>query len=143
MNSAMEESFEYATGRWLPQRVRRLNPHFTYSYHIQSGHGSWWNMLNRIIILGCVCAAFAATAAPVRRRDMNTPYRETRQGVLRPLSEIEASVVPGMKRRGCTYIGAEYDPNNLQYRLKFMNDGNVIWIDVDGRSGKIVAQAGL
>lgn len=71
-----------------------------------------------------------------------TPYREMHEGMIRPLQSIEANVVPQMKRQGASYIGAEYDPQSLRYRLKFMNDGSVIWVDVDGRNGAIVAQSG-
>jgi hypothetical protein len=69
-------------------------------------------------------------------------YRDTRNGAVRSLQSIEAGVVPNMKRQGASYIGAEYNAQSLQYRLKFMNDGSVIWIDVDGRSGAVVGQAG-
>jgi hypothetical protein len=30
----------------------------------------------------------------------------------------------------------------MRYRLKFVRGSSVIWIDVDGRSGAIIAQAG-
>jgi len=79
---------------------------------------------------------------PRHFNDTVTPYRETREGMIRPLQSIEASVVPQMKRQGATYIGAEYDSQSLRYRLKFMNDGSVIWVDVDGRNGAVVAQSG-
>jgi hypothetical protein len=47
-----------------------------------------------------------------------------------------------MKRRGANYIGAEFDSDVMRYRLKFVRGSSVIWIDVDGRSGAIIAQAG-
>jgi len=71
-----------------------------------------------------------------------SPYRDTHQGMIRPLQSIEAVVVPDMKRKGAIYIGAEYRPQFLQYRLKFMHEGNVIWVDVDGRTGAVVALSG-
>jgi hypothetical protein len=79
---------------------------------------------------------------PHRINDPVTPYREIRDGMIKPLQSIEASVVPQMKRQGAAYIGAEYDSQSLRYRLKFMNDGSVIWVDVDGRNGVVVAQSG-
>jgi len=81
-------------------------------------------------------------ARPIHQSDTFTSYRDTRQGTVRSLQSIEATVIPRMKRSGASYIGAEYNGQSLQYRLKFMNDGSVIWIDVDGRSGNVVGQAG-
>ena len=91
--------------------------------------------------------AFAVIAlshglAQAQQRDGATPYHDTHQGMVQKLSVIEASIIPNMKRRGCTYIGAEYYADSLRYRLKFMHDGSVIWIDVDGRNGKIIGEAG-
>ncbi len=63
-------------------------------------------------------------------------------GSLMPLRSIENGVVPGMKARGADYIGAEYDDDMARYRLKFMRDGSVIWVDVNGRTGAIVGRAG-
>jgi len=84
----------------------------------------------------------ALTGAPSHVNQTVTPYRETQQGVIKPLQAIESGVVPQMKRQGASYIGAEYNAQSLHYRLKFMNDGSVIWVDVDGRSGAIIAQSG-
>jgi hypothetical protein len=74
------------------------------------------------------------------RGDQDDVYKERREGALMSLRSIENSVVPGMTRSGASYIGAEFDGG--KYRLKFMRNGSVIWVDVDGRSGAIVARAG-
>lgn len=103
------------------------------------------------IALACLMIALSPLMAnptpsvqPRARRynEAITPYRETREGMIKPLQSIEASVVPQMKRQGASYIGAEYDAQALRYRLKFMNDGSVIWVDVDGRNGAVVVQSG-
>jgi hypothetical protein len=47
--------------------------------------------------------------------------------------EIERRILPSMK--GHDYLGFEYDPGGA-YRLKFMKDGHVTWIDVDARTGR-------
>jgi len=78
----------------------------------------------------------------VRFSEPVTPYHDTHQGTVKKLQAIEANVVPLMKKQGASYLGAEYNAQSLQYRLKFMNDGAVIWIDVDGRNGAIVGQSG-
>ncbi len=77
-----------------------------------------------------------------RRGDQDDVYKERRQGALMSLRSIENTIVPNMKRRGADYIGAEYDGDNSRYRLKFMRDGTVIWVDVDGRTGIVLARAG-
>jgi hypothetical protein len=82
-------------------------------------------------------------SAQQTRRDEQTSLRDnTRNGSLQSLPQIKANIVPAMERRGAKFIGAEYDPVSLRYRLKFVRQSSVIWIDVDGRSGAIVAQAG-
>ena len=62
--------------------------------------------------------------------------RELRAGNVRSLPEIERAVVPQMQ--GAQYIGPEYDPAAYVYRLKFIKDGHVIFIDVDARTGQVI-----
>jgi hypothetical protein len=83
-----------------------------------------------------------ALAQMSRRDEQDAAMRATRRGSVHSLRDIEGNVVPAMKRRGASYIGAEYDSDALRYRLKFVRGSTVIWIDVDGRSGQIIAQAG-
>ena len=65
--------------------------------------------------------------------------KEMRAGNVRPLREIERKVVPMMS--GMQYLGPEYDPTALAYRLKFIRNGRVIFVDVDARSGDIIRQS--
>jgi hypothetical protein len=81
-------------------------------------------------------------AAQWHRGDQDDVYKDRRDGALMSLRAIENGIVPRMKARGADYIGAEYDGGTGRYRLKFMRNGAVIWVDVDGRSGAIVARAG-
>ena len=37
------------------------------------------------------------------------------------------------------YLGPEF--NGDTYRLKFMHDGRVIWVDVDAQTGRIVGRS--
>lgn len=83
-----------------------------------------------------------APADAQTRRDQDAAYEGRKSGALMPLRQIEAGVVPRMKARGADYIGAELDSDMGRYRLKFVRDGSVIWVDVDGRSGAIVGRAG-
>ena len=48
-------------------------------------------------------------------------------------------MIPAM--RGAQYLGFEYDPVALAYRLKFIRDGHVIFVDVDARSGETIPQS--
>lgn len=62
--------------------------------------------------------------------------RDVRVGKVKKPSEIEARVLPMM--RGAQYLGPEYDPVAQAYRLKFIRDGRVIFVDVDARSGEVI-----
>jgi hypothetical protein len=88
-------------------------------------------------------AGTSPVCAQQNRRDEQSSLRDnTRNGSLLSLGQIKANVVPAMEKRGAKFIGAEYDAPTMRYRLKFVRQSSVIWIDVDGRSGAVVAQAG-
>ena len=42
---------------------------------------------------------------------------------------------------GATYVGSEFHPSANRYRLKYVKDGKVMWVDADGRTGDIIAMA--
>jgi hypothetical protein len=100
-------------------------------------------MVKRLPLL---IAAFGMTALPMaadarpRDRDQDAAYRATKQGRMMPLPGIEARVKPRM--RGAEHIGTELDSRAETYRLKFMREGRVIWVDVDARTGKPKGRAG-
>jgi hypothetical protein len=102
--------------------------------------------MNAMKILFASLALFStpafAQAYGQRHSDQDEAFRGRQAGALRPLRDIEGSIVPQMKRRGADYIGAEYDGGMGRYRLKFMREGSVIWVDVDGRTGAVVGRAG-
>lgn len=64
--------------------------------------------------------------------------KEMRAGNVRSLREIEQRVLPSMP--GMQYLGPEYDPAAMAYRLKFIRDGRVVFVDVDARSGDVLDQ---
>ncbi len=71
-----------------------------------------------------------------RLRDQDNAYRATQQGRIRPLPEIRARInIPGAE-----FIGVEFD--GRIYRLKYMRGSDVIWIDVDAQTGRIVGRMG-
>ena len=95
-----------------------------------------------LIAIPLVASLAVSADAQGRRGDADAVYQGRLAGSLMPLRSIENGVVPRMKSRGADYIGAEYDEDSSRYRLKFMRDGSVIWVDVDGRTGAIVGRAG-
>ena len=100
-------------------------------------------MVKRVPILlalvGLVSTAVAADARP-RPREQDAAFQGTRDGRIIPLREIEAKIIPQMK--GAKYLGPELDPVSSRYRLKFMRGYQVIWVDVDGRTGQVLAREG-
>ena len=82
--------------------------------------------------IGVSAFAPAADARP-RDREQDAAWRAKQQGRIMPLPMIEAIIVPRM--RGADYLGPEYDGS--RYRLKFIREGQVIWIDVDPRTGRV------
>ncbi len=74
-----------------------------------------------------------------RRSDQMSAFHARKTGAL-SLREIEARVIPTMK--GAQYLGFDYDSGSAIYTLKFLRDGTVIWVDVDGRTGQIVGRTG-
>jgi hypothetical protein len=89
---------------------------------------------------GLVASAWAASPALAGHRDQDDAYENARIGRIRPLPEIERRVSRDMG--GASYLGPEYDAGSDRYRLKYMREGSVIWIDVDGRTGRVVGHSG-
>ena len=70
------------------------------------------------------------------RSDQGEARKEMRAGNIKSISEIERLVLPRM--RGAEYLGFAYDATARAYRLKFIKDGRVINVDVDGATGRII-----
>jgi hypothetical protein len=60
-------------------------------------------------------------------------------GDVMPFSIIKRRVEREMD--GANYLGSEFDDRRGEYRLKYMREGRVLWVDVDGRSGDIVRRS--
>jgi len=82
----------------------------------------------------------ALTPAPTARAEpggeQGQVRKDIRAGNVRSLREIERRVLPMMPNM--QYLGPEYDPAAMAYRLKFIQDGRVVFVDVDARSGTII-----
>ncbi|WP_200922311.1 hypothetical protein [Sphingomonas sp. Leaf17] len=82
----------------------------------------------------------AFQAPEQRRNDQQRAFDARRTGRILPLPEIERRVVPTMG--GAQYIGFDFDSRSGIYTLKFLRDGSVIWVDVDGQTGQVVGRTG-
>jgi hypothetical protein len=96
-------------------------------------------MMRRFLAL-CACALLLAPpAAAEPGREQGEVRKEMRAGNVRSLREIERRVLPMMP--GMQYLGPEYDPAAMAYRLKFIRRGRVVFVDVDARSGSIINES--
>ena len=102
--------------------------------------------MNRLMILVralpvAAFVAFGLTSAPAlaeRSRDTDRAFEAKREGRSMPLPQLEQRVLPFMG--DADYLGPEL--NGVVYRFKFMQNGKVIWVDVDARTGRILGYAG-
>jgi hypothetical protein len=85
-------------------------------------------------------ALLAAPALPAdarglqSMREQDRAYRAAQQGQILSLPEIRSRI----RLPGAQFIGAEFD--GRIYRLKYMRGAEVIWIDVDARSGRVLGR---
>lgn len=98
--------------------------------------------MRRLLALSAV-VALAVSGAPASFAHPGDAQgqvrRDMRAGTVRSLREIEQRVLPEMK--SMQYLGPEYDPTAMAYRLKFIRNGRVVFVDVDARSGQIMSQS--
>lgn len=93
----------------------------------------------RTLLLAAALAA-GLTSAPALAdppRDSEKAFRAAREGRSMPLPQIERKVLPFMG--GADYLGPEL--NGGTYRMKFIRNGRVIWVDVDPQTGRIVRRS--
>ncbi|MEQ8410779.1 MAG: hypothetical protein RIC51_09885 [Erythrobacter sp.] len=83
--------------------------------------------------------AGGAFAQNQSRTDQGEARKAMKAGNIKTISEIERLVLPRM--RGAEYLGFAYDATARAYRLKFIKDGRVINVDVDGATGKIISRS--
>lgn len=74
-------------------------------------------------------------AAPPREQER--AWEATREGRALPFLELQRRVIP-MMGGGADYLGPEM--NGDTYRFKFMQNGRVIWVDVDGQ-GRVIRRS--
>ena len=95
--------------------------------------------LFRTLFAAAIAAGLIASPAWADRpRDQDRAFRATVEGRSMPLPMIERRVMPFMD--GADYLGPEFRGDT--YRLKFMRNGRVIWVDVDAATGRIIGRSG-
>lgn len=80
-----------------------------------------------------------AAAQPQRFNEQGEARRDMESGAILKSREIEARVLPTME--GHEYLGFEYDPTARAYRLKFIRNSRVSFVDVDARTGRILRRS--
>jgi hypothetical protein len=71
-------------------------------------------------------------------REQERAFEDTRDGRSMPLPMLEQRVLPRMG--GADYLGPEIRGGT--YRMKFIQNGRVIWVDVDPQTGRIIRRSG-
>jgi hypothetical protein len=110
------------------------------------------NVLRTLLLAGVFAAGLSsAPALADRPRDRGPqaqqgqgPHREqerafeaTRDGRSMPLPQLERRVIPFMG--GADYLGPEIRGGT--YRMKFIQNGRVIWVDIDPQTGRIIRRS--
>ena len=92
--------------------------------------------LFRILLSAAVAAGLLGTPALANpRRDADRAFEAMRQGRSMPLPEIQRRVTP-LVPPNADYLGPELNGDNT-YRFKYIENGRVIWIDVDAATGRV------
>jgi hypothetical protein len=94
--------------------------------------------LLRTLLLAAAVAG-GLTSAPALAdppRDANRAFQGVREGRSMPLPQLERRVMPMMG--GADYLGPELNGDTT--RFKFIQNGRVIWVDVDGQ-GRVVRRS--
>ena len=94
--------------------------------------------LLRTLLLAAALAGGLASAPALADppRDADRAFQAKREGRSMPLPQLERRVMPMMG--GADYLGPEMNGNT--YRFKFMQNGRVIWVDVDGQ-GRVIRRS--
>ena len=97
------------------------------------------NVLRTLLLaalLGAGLTSAPALADPPR--DSQRAFEGRRDGRSMPLPQLERRVMPFMGPN-TDYLGPEL--NGGTYRMKFIQNGRVIWVDVDPQTGRILRRS--
>ncbi|WP_069064892.1 hypothetical protein [Sphingobium sp. RAC03] len=103
-----------------------------------------WKIRPASMMIGIGMALALVATMPVaqaggRRDEQDAARRAMLDGHVMPFSMIKRRVDAQMG--GATYVGSEFNPGANRYRLKYVKDGKVVWVDADGRTGDIIGWA--
>ena len=92
-------------------------------------------------------ALAAGLAVPTEADAQNWPrFRESQQQAQRGVREGDILPLHVIRERiripNAQFIGADLIADGTRYRLRFMRGVDVIWVDVDARTGRILGYAG-
>ncbi|WP_370177919.1 hypothetical protein [Alteriqipengyuania sp.] len=103
------------------------------------------------LLLGCAIVATPAPALAQTNPAQDAARRDTQSGKALPLRQIEAIVFRTLSAPLCSnvrnsdncyeYLGPAYDQRAMAYRLKFMRNSRVTFVDVDARTGRVLNRA--
>ena len=89
--------------------------------------------------LALTATAMPAAAQDQTREEQGEARRAAEAGNQMKLRDIERRILPQMQ--GSEYLGPAYDSTARAYRLKFIKDGRVTYVDVDARTGRIIGRS--
>ena len=103
------------------------------------------------LLLGCAIVAAPVPALAQPNTAQDAARRDTQAGNALPLRQIEAIVFRTLSAPLCSnargqgncyeYLGPAYDQRAMAYRLKFMRNSRVTFVDVDARTGRVLNRA--
>lgn len=97
------------------------------------------SLIFALAAMGSALALVPAADAGGRRDEQDAARRAMLDGQVMPFAMIKRRVDAQMG--GATYVGSEFNPASNRYRLKYVKDGKVVWVDADGRTGDIIGWA--
>ncbi|MFB0873813.1 MULTISPECIES: hypothetical protein [unclassified Sphingobium] len=111
---------------------------------MRCGYAMPMNMKRKTMTSAIVAALAIAVTMPMaqagsRRDEQDAARRAMLDGQVMPFAMIKRRVDAMMG--GATYVGSEFNPAANRYRLKYVRDGKVMWVDADGRTGDIIGMA--
>lgn len=92
-----------------------------------------------LVLLPFALALSGLAATPASAKDgdeQGAARKEMKAGNIMRIRDIEQRVLPSMGK--AEYLGFAYDPTALAYRLKFIREGRVTYVDVDARTGRVI-----
>ena len=96
-------------------------------------------LVRTLLLAGLVAAGLSsAPALADPPRDSQRAFQGRQEGRSMPLPQLERRVMPFMGPNA-DYLGPEI--NGGAYRMKFIQNGRVIWVDVDPQTGRIIRRS--